>query len=449
MWTIELAVMAIMIVLNSVFAAYEIALASIGRSRLQSLAHANVRGAAAALRMRQNMEASLAVVQVGITLVGAVAAATGGSGASESIEPILRTAGMSDTGSRFTAIAIVVLPLIVVTIIFGELVPKVFALRNNEWVCLTISKPMEWFAYSVWPAVWLFETSVRLIVKWSERRWKPPGRHPGTAEEAAMQELKSVAALARTLRLIGHREEGIIMSAARMSNTPVRAIMLPAESIRMLHVNDSLQDALIAAHHEMHTRFPVTESPGDPEKVIGYVNFKDIVSRLRLAPDDPSLRGIVRTLPPVEETASVASCLEQLIRSHTHIALVRDRAGKVSGMVTMEDILEELVGEIHDEYDRLPSYIVPSGSGWIAGGSATLVQIRNITGIQLPGIGDKPTYTLNDWVAAHLGHPSQGGDEVRTDSIRVYVRKVRRQLVQEAQITQTEPLVNKSDQSAN
>lgn len=178
MWTVELIVVAVMVAFNSVFAAYEIALASVTVARLDGLVKQRRRGAAAGLRMKQNMEASLAVVQLGITVVGAVAAATGGAGAEESIEPILNGWGVSASVSQILAIAIVVAPLTVVTIVLGELVPKVFALHNKEWVCLKLSPPLEWFSYSVWPAVWFLENTVTWIMKWGEWGWKPDRGRP-------------------------------------------------------------------------------------------------------------------------------------------------------------------------------------------------------------------------------------------------------------------------------
>lgn len=435
MWTVELIVIAAMIALNSVFAAYEIALASIGLARLDTLARQNVAGAASALRMKKSMEASLAVVQVGITLFGAVAAATGGAGAEATIEPYFLAAGFSNATSQIFAIGVVVLPLTVVTIMFGELVPKVFALRNKEWVCLTLSRPMEWFAYSVWPAVWLFEKSVSLIMGWTDRWWQSRGGDDVGSEDAALQELRAIAALARMSRLIGHREEGIIVNAARLARTPLSAIMLPVEYISMLDADSTLTDALIAAHHDMHTRFPVTEVPGDRQRIVGYVNFKDIVSCLRLSPNEPSLRGIVRPLAVFDADMSVSTCLEQMIRKHIHIALVRDKSGTILGVVTMEDILEELVGEIHDEYDRLPTDITRAGESWIVGGNASLAKIKEITGIELPIASDEPVKTINDWLKAKQGRPPEGGDIVRTEGVRILVRKVRRQLLQEAQIS--------------
>lgn len=437
--------MAAMVAINSVFAAYEIALASVGLARLDTLEKQQRRGAASAMRMRNNMEASLAVVQLGITLVAAIAAATGGAGADEMINPWLQQIGLSKALAQFVSIGIVVVPLTVVTIIFGELVPKVFALRHKEWVCLKLSPVMEWFAFSVWPAVWFFETSVELIMRWASR-WQPRQGQTGDSDEPTLQELRAIAALARMSRLIGAREEGIIVNAARLSNLPIRRIMLPAEYISTLGLNAELADALIAAHHDMHTRFPVTERDGDPQSIVGYVNFKDIVACMRIAPHEPSIRAIVRPLSTLQANQSVASALEQLIREHHHIALVRDSDEFVVGMVTLEDIIEELVGEIHDEFDRLPAHITSSGAGWIVGGGTSLQQLTQVTGIKLPDedeAPDSPAATLNEWVLRHLGRPVDRGEEVRIAGLRILIRKERRQAVQEAQISrESAPVAN-------
>ncbi len=135
----EILVVALMVFVNAIFAAYEIALASVSVSRLQLLQDQNHRGAAAALYMKQEIEKSLAVVQLGITLVGLVAGAAGGASATDDIAPRLQTFGLSPATANVLAIIVVVLPLTGVTIVGGELLPKLFALRNKEWVCLRLS----------------------------------------------------------------------------------------------------------------------------------------------------------------------------------------------------------------------------------------------------------------------------------------------------------------------
>jgi putative hemolysin len=438
---IELTIMAAMVLLNGVFAGYEIALAAVTIARLQVLARENRRGAKAALFMKQNMEASLAAIQVAMTLLGSSAAAIGGVGAAEDIKPFFQgTLGLSPLAAEILAIIAVVIPLTFLSILLGELMPKVFSLRNKEWVCLRLSGVMRWFCFSIWPAVWVFETSVMAIMAWSERRWRPR-MDPGMKLEAIeLLELRAQAASARASRLIGEREEGIILGAARFSTRRVREIMLPAEHISMLDVNASLNACLVTAHLEMHTRFPVVERPGDPESILGYVNFKDLVALLKLSqPHEPSLRSILRPLPSLRDEMLLAACLERLIHEHTHIALVRDAAGKVVGLITLEDVLEELVGEIQDEYDRLPVHAMPSGWAWVVGGGLALSRLKELTGIDLAAdppemIPEGGVRTVSDWVVGHTQGHFHSGDIFDRSGVRVVVRKVRRQKVFEAQI---------------
>lgn len=425
-----------MIGCNALFAAYEIALASASLGRLKALADAHRRGARAALVMKQNMEGSLAALQLGITLVGAIAAATGGAEADEFLVPYLVDSfGFSGRTAHVLSLALVVVPLSAVTIVAGELIPKVFALKHKEWVCLKLSPPMRAMTMVVYPAVWVLEGSVRTLLSWSERRWTPTVEGH-KAEVTEMQELRAVVALARTSRLIGGQEEKIILGAARLSSRSIAEIMIPLEDIVTLDLAMSMSESLVLAHTDMHTRFPVCAKPGDRQTICGYVNFKDIVSELRLAPDQPSLRGIMRSMPDLSDELSIAASLQRMTREHVHIALVRNRQGEIVGMVTMEDILEELVGDIEDEYDRVPGHVAEVGVGWVMGGGITLDRLEQVTGVKLdrsrlPG----GCRTLHDWIGAHLERPPHGGDVVRAQGLRVLVRKLRRQRVLEAQVS--------------
>ncbi len=248
-----------------------------------------------------------------------------------------------------------------------------------------------------------------------------------------------MASLARAARLIGAKQENIILNAARLSSRPVGEIALPAEDISMLNVNDSIGDCLIQAHLDMHTRFPVTDKPGDPQAIVGYVNFKDIVVHMRLSPHDASLRGIIRTIPSLSVGVPISTALDSLMRFRTHIALLRDAGGRVAGMITLEDIIEELVGDIQDEYDLLPVHTVSTGNGWIVGGGTGLERMRDATGIDLtkdlPAEGAR---NLSAWVVGHLAAPVSGGETIERGGVRVVVRKVRRQRVFEAQVSQGE-----------
>ncbi len=433
----ELVVIALMIILNAFFAAYEISLASISLGRLEALAREKRRGAQAALAMRKDVEASLAAIQLGITLVGAIAAAVGGVGGSESLEPWLtERVGLGPQTARVLALALVVAPLTFVTIVFGELVPKLFGLRYKEWLVLKLSPLMYAFTLSVWPAVRLLEATAEGTVALVGRIWRPRSTGEQRVEAAILQELRSLAADARMARLIGTREERIILGASRLAHRPVREIMIPTEDMVTLPVDISPSEALVRAHQDMHTRYPVTEEPGNPQTVIGYVNFKDIILMLRTNPTETSLRSCLRPLPSFPHTQSISLCLEQMIRNRAHIALIRDGAGQVAGMITLEDIVEELVGEIEDEFDRVPASIVEAASGWLVGGGTTLEELKRRCGVVLTEetAPDRFKQTLDDWVEQQLGRPPRGGDIVRWGPYEIRIRKVRRHKVLEAHI---------------
>lgn len=439
MFGFELAIMFLMIAVNSIFAGYEIALASISVGRLKQLVQRHIAGANAALYMKENMEASLAVVQLGITLVGAIAAAVGGASAEEKLAPMfVQLFGLSDRWAEALAIITVVLPLTVITIIAGELIPKVFALRNAEWVCLKLSAAMRWFLFSVWPAVWLFETIVMGIMSFGERHRLSKGQPGSDQELAQLQDLRGIAALARASRVIGHQEERIIHNATEMPSRPVRDIMLCLDEITTLDVTGSLADHLTQSHLDMHTRFPVISNKDNPQSIIGYVNVKDIVAALHQNSQKSSVLSILRPLPSFNECLPVASCLEQMMREHTHIALVRGDANRILGMVTLEDILEELVGEIGDEYDRLPFHISGTEKNWIVGGGLSLEKFQSVTQTDLQQISCHPqAKNVNEWICCELRNLGElrGGEAIEKVGLRVAVRKVRRQKVQEAYIT--------------
>lgn len=438
MWGLELLVMLTMILVNSIFAAYEIALASITLSRLQRLAADSRRGATDAAMMKENMEGSLAVIQLGITLVAAIAAAVGGAGAEETIAPMLiKSFSISSASAEVLALILLIVPLTIVTIIFGELVPKVFALRNSESVCLVLSPPMRLFSASVWPAVWMFETIVTAITSWGESRLRERGGMH-RKEMIELQDLRASAALARATRLIGSRQEDIILGAAEMQTRPVSEIMLPAEHISTLAANASLADNLITAHLDMHTRFPVVAVAGDPQSIVGYVNVKDLIATLRNNPGEASMRSIIRRIPDLRATQPILECLERLMQAHTHIAIVKGADDRVVGLVSLEDIIEELIGDIQDEYDRLPGHVAETGDGWTVGGGVSMERLNRIIGLRLTSENRDPR-TIGEWAAEQMGREIRGGDTFVAGGVRVVVRKVRRQQLQEAFLAPVHP----------
>ncbi|MEN6307822.1 MAG: hemolysin family protein [Anaerohalosphaeraceae bacterium] len=428
----EILVIILMLFVNAVFAAYEMALASISRSRLSTLCQQKKRGAEEAAYMKDRMEASLAVVQLGITLAGAIAAATGGAGAQESFTPIFTKMGIPSFYAEIVSLICLIIPLSTFTIIFAELVPKMFALDNREWVCLSLSPVMKMLAKITDPIVSFFETIVKKIMSFDVKTKD----ETASVDKQSLHELNAAAAFARTSRLIGAQEEKIVLSAAQLSQRKVADIMLDIQDVSMIPVTDSLSNALIKAHLDMHTRFPVCEKAGELQTIIGYLNFKDIVNALNISPSNPSIQGITRPIKKLPATTPLSQALSEMMREKAHIAIAVSQDQKLIGMITLEDIIEELVGEIEDEYDRLPTHVHSCGTGWIVGGAVSMKIVASTLGIELhlDNVSEKMP-TLAEWVTQKLGRDIESGEVLSFDNILVTARKLRRRKLAEAIIS--------------
>ncbi len=433
-----LIIIVLMVMLNSLLAAYELALASSRPERLRALAAQHRRGAAAAVYMKERIEASLAVIQLGITLVGAIAAATGGANAEEQISPwLMSNFGVTEGVADFLSVAIMVLPLSAITIVAGELIPKVCAIRNAEFVCLALSPIIRIFAMVAFPIVWVFETTTKVVVTLVSTFVPDHGAHG--EGQTGLHELRAQVNLLRASKVIGHEQEQIIIQASRLSELKVADIMLPAEDIVMVLADGTLAENLVIAHLDLHTRFPVTETKGDPQSIVGYVTFKEMILLAKTNPQNPRLEEITRPLISLPATLTVSEALRRILAEHLHLALVRDDEDRVVGMVTQEDVFEELFGDILDEFDRLPRHIAPSGRQWVLGGGASLGRLREL--LKRPELGgDRPGLTtVNEWLHAVAGRRLRGGDVLQVDGTSTIVRKVRRRQVTEALLDPNPP----------
>jgi putative hemolysin len=425
-----IAVILVMLLFNGMFAAYELALASVRVDRLRMLAERKRPGANSALRMKGNMEGSLAVVQLGITLVGTIAAAAGGASAEGELAALLKSQlQLSEYYADLLALVCVIIPLAALTIVIGELIPKVLALKNPETVCTLFSPLLELLTIFVYPAVWVLEAATGVMVSLIERLLpasKNDDHHMG------LHELRAQVNMLRASQVIGLQEERIILQASKLSTMKVRDIMLPEDDIVMVLADAPLSENLIIAHMDLHTRFPVTIRKGDTQSILGYVTFKDMVLLAKTHPGNPVLREIVRQIISLPEEMALSDALKRMTAEHHHLALVRGAGGKVVGLVTQEDIFEEFFGDIQDEFDRLPRHISPSGTQLVVGGGVSLGQLREALkradlGRELPAGA-----TLNDWLNHGREDHLKGGDTVVIDGIWAQVRKVRRRRITEA-----------------
>jgi putative hemolysin len=426
--SVEFVVILAMLAVNAVFAAYEMALASVSRARLEVLLQAKRRGAHCAVFMKDRLEGSLAVIQLGITLAGAIAAATGGAATHNWLAPrLVASFGISEGTAGFLALVLFVIPLSAMTIVLAELVPKMIGINNKESVVLALSPAMKIVSGIFRPVVFVFETAVKKVMRLGHGSW---GSETRVADDrTGLLELRVAASLARAMRIIGPLEERIVVSAAQLSTRTVAQAMVPGRDVATIPVTASLSEALIEAHLHMHTRYPVCTEPGNPQSITGYVTFKDIVTSLRVAPGGNGLHGILRPIRRIPVQTTLAQTLGDMIRDKVHIALATEGMA-VRGLITMEDIVEELVGDIHDEYDRLPAHLSPIGEGWLVGGGVSIGELAKVMGgAALAGVDGKQT--LAEWVERTRELSPRSGDTIEMGGVSILVRKIRRNRLSE------------------
>jgi CBS domain containing-hemolysin-like protein len=361
-------------------------------------------------RLKGNIERPIGVILIVNTAAHTVGAAVSGAEFSRL------------WGSQWIWLFSLIFTLVMIQ--FTEILPKTLGVRFNRSLAEVAARPLDW-------AIRLFSPILALI-HWINRPLQFR-RRGAAAEPTTVEEITTLAGLARMSRQIGARQERIITGASRLSTLTTSQVMIPVEQISFLSTTQTLIEALVAAHIDAHTRFPICEA-GDRNRVVGYVNFKEMIYFMRTNPNEPSLRGVIRPVLTVERTATIPALLELFVAQHGHLAIVRDEAGATVGMVTMEDIIEELVGDIQDEFDHLPKTLQALSEGtWMVGGGAPMTEVVRQTGLELTA----STEALWAWLAGRLGRAPVAGDIHHEGGAEFTVRRVRRSKAFDVAITRT------------
>jgi putative hemolysin len=248
---------------------------------------------------------------------------------------------------------------------------------------------------------------------------------------ATLDEIVALAGYARLSNLISANQANIIAGVTMLSHKTAKDLMIPVEQITFLSDSQTLTQAIITAHLDPHTRFPVIEG-NDRDKVVGYVNFKELVYRMRTNPADPTLKGIIRPLHLVCEDTPCQQLLKAFVDEHEHMALVQDTNKRSVGLITLEDLVEEFVGELEDEFDKLPKMIHPLSKGvWIVGGGVPMRSLAEK--ISVPALSCD--YNLSDWIVKQIGHIPAVDHRLKAERLEFNVRRIRRGKVFEVLIT--------------
>ncbi|MDO5553991.1 MAG: CNNM domain-containing protein [Planctomycetia bacterium] len=310
---------------------------------------------------------------------------------------------------------------------YTEILPKSIGVRFNRRLAVLFARPLDWSVR--------FFSPIISIVRFFNRPFEPRSRQ--SDKHSTVEEIALMAALAKQSHLIGSQQEQIIVGATKLSGTRVSNVMIPFDEVVVLSSRMSLWEAIEIAHVDAHTRFPVCNGE-DRNDIIGYVNFKEIISHQRFNPQATEFNEIIRPISFVLPEESASDLLRRFTFQHEHIAIVRDKSGVCLGMVALEDIVEELVGEIEDEFDRLPRGAhVLKGGVLVLGGGCPMREVRELVERQLQVVLLPPSRkphpsdnrSLAYWLEESLKHVPRRGDGYECDGVRFVVRRIRRKRV--------------------
>ncbi|MGH7772056.1 MAG: hemolysin family protein [Candidatus Binatia bacterium] len=411
----EVGVIFFLILANGFFAASEIAIIATRKSRIDTLLEKGGLSAAAVARLKSDPDRFLATVQIGVTLVGTLASAIGGAAAIEFLKPLIQSLPLTlavEWGGSI-AILLVVLPIAYLSLVLGELVPKSLALRFSERIAILVARPIDFLSRLTSVLVKLLTSSSNAVL------WLFfGGKDAGGASFISEEEVKSLIREGAAKGIFDETEKELIHSVFEFVDTPVKAVMVPRPEIHAVDVNASSDEILKSFVESGFSRIPVYEEEMD--RVIGILYNKDI---FRAMHEKGDFRIRDHLHPPffVPSSLPISQLLKELQRRRIAMAMVVNEFGEVEGLVTLEDLLEEIVGEIRDEYDREergPVEHLPDGS-LVIQGSALLKDLKSDYGLPFE---ESPDYlTLAGFVLAKLRRIPRGGERVEHNGYRLTI----------------------------
>ena len=410
----EVGLIFFLILANGFFAAAEIAVIATRKTRIDTLLEGGARSAAAVARLKDDPDRFLATVQIGVTLVGTLASALGGAVAIEFLKPVIQGLPfpLAREWGETMAIGFVVLPIAYFSLVLGELVPKSLALRFSEQIAFVVAPLIDFIAQvTSWPVKILTFSSNAVL-------WLFGGKQAGGASFISEEEVKSLIREGAAKGIFDETEKELIHSVFEFVDTPVKAVMVPRTEIHAVEVSTPSSEVLKSFVDSGFSRIPVYEEELD--RVVGILYNKDLYRAL-LEKGDFSVRKLLH--PPffVPSTLPISQLLKEMQRRRIAIAMVINEFGEVEGLATLEDVVEEIVGEIRDEYDREergPVERMPDGS-MIIQGSALLKDLKADYGLPFE---ESPDYhTIAGFVLAKLRRIPRGGERVEHNGYRLTI----------------------------
>ena len=406
---IEFSIVLALILINGLFALSELAVVSARYPRLKAMAAAGHRGATGAIALASNPGRFLSAVQIGITLVGIINGAYSGETFGEYATTYLKDAGVSDRFAAPLGYGAVIVIITYLYVIIGELVPKNFALRNAEVIACAVAPLMIAFSRAAAPAVWLLDSSTRLV-------FRLLGTSTESENRVTDEEIKTMIAEAESAGVLESGEREMISGVMRLADRAVVGLMTPRTEVDWIDIRASdavIKERLISTPH---SRLPVGE--GSANQMIGVVQTRELLAAI-LSGKSFEVRSHVRKAPIIPETTDALDVLAVLRDADVPMALVHDEYGDFEGLVTPADILQAIAGAFKSDAGTDLYATERDDGSWLLSGSMPADEMADKLGIVLPE--KRPYETLAGFVLGHLQHIPRTGEYIETNGWRFEV----------------------------
>lgn len=416
---------AMLILANGFFVAAEFALVSMRETRIEEMIAAGRPGARAVRRLQENLDDFLPAVQFGVTLCSLALGWVGEPVFAGVIEGWLQGIPHAHVYGHLIAVPLAFALITYLHVLLGELVPKSLALRKGDELAVGIAGPMLLFMGLTRPAVRFMSRSAAVVL----HAFGAPMTHEATVHSP--EELKLIATAARRMGMLPEFQESLIHRAVEIDHIVVREIMTPRQRIFSLPADMLIEEASAQVTDEQHSRVPVYDPSRGPEYIVGVIYSKDLArlmhfrftaeTRFSRAPfSQLRLRQVMRDVLVVPETKPVLDLLQEFQQRRRHLAIVVDEYGSTVGLVTVEDAIEQLIGEVEDEFDVAAKTVLTAASGAVMlDGGVNLRDLETQMHWKLPRDGG--VETLAGFLLTRLGKIPRGGESVEYDGRKLTV----------------------------
>jgi putative hemolysin len=393
---VNIALILLFIAVGGVFAAAEMALVSLRDSQIRQISHQGKRGQTIA-RLTANPNRFLSAVQIGVTLSGFLSAAFGAATLADDLSPVLQRLGLARGPADTVALVLITIAISYASIVLGELAAKRLALQRAESVALLLAPLVDRIAWFARPVIWFLGVSTDVVVRILG------GDPRASREEVSDEEIRAMVSGSTTL---GVEERRIVDDVFAAGDRGLREVMLPRTEVDFMPGDMPVHRAVRELSKAPHSRYPVTGDSADD--IIGFVHVRDLLHPEVSGRSTP-VSEIARPVLSLPDTVRVLRALSEMRRTSSHLAIVLDEYGGTAGIITMEDLVEELVGDITDEYDVVEEPRVAVLGDLEVDGLITLDEFGERTGYVLP---EGPYDTVAGYFMAQLGQLPAVGDSI-------------------------------------